>query len=202
MNILQKLITLYNYFVMKISRNAYYIIYILIGIIIFSFGLLLILKSNLENIKVGPDLRKSAIYLAIGGSLLASAIVYFLDLVRNLYKGNLQRRINNIIFDAGIERVFNKRDLDKYDKLINSLSNSIDISGYSLNAFNDSYSHILIHKLKKDSSIRIRILMVDPKTTFSKERESQENNAPNTYLNSLNKIIHTYKDIDKMLSQT
>jgi hypothetical protein len=187
---------------MKISKRSYYIIYILIGTIIFSVGFILILKSNIENIKNSPDLRKSAIYLAVGGSLVASAIVYFLDLVKEIYKANLQKKINNIIFDGGMEFIYDKRDLDKYDDLIKNVKNSIDISGYSLNAFNDSYSQILKEKLNSDSSIKIRILLVNPLSPFGREREAQENNEENTYLNSVNKIIKTYNKFDNVTIKT
>jgi hypothetical protein len=187
---------------MKISKRSYYIIYILIGAIIFCVGFILILKSNIEYIKACPDLKKSAIFLAIGGSLVASAIVYFLDLIKDLYKANLQKKINNIIFDGGIEFIYDKRDLDKYDALVRNLKKSIDISGYSLNAFNDSYGQILKEKFKNDSTITIRILLVNPLTPFSKEREAQENNAANTYLNSVNKIIRTYSGINNVIIKT
>ena len=179
---------------MSIGKKSYYIIYVLIGTLILATGLIFILRSNIEFVKQIPNLKKYAILLGIGGSLLASSIVYFLDLVKDLYKSNLQKKISNVIFDAGIEEIYRKRDLDKYDVLIKDLNNSIDISGYSLNAFNDSYSHILKQKLAKNSSIRIRILLVNPNSYYAKERENQEGNAENTYLNSVNKIIDTYKD--------
>lgn len=71
----------------------------------------------------------SNIYVSIGTSLIATGIVLFLDLWNKLTIKKVTEKIKNVINESGIERVSKKRDLDRYDNLIDNLNDSLDICG-------------------------------------------------------------------------
>lgn len=160
------------------------IVYLLISVVIFLIAFLFILIGyNPKNTD-----RENAIYLSIGTSLMAAGIVMLLDLWKDLAKNKMLERINNVILEGGVDHVFSKRDLDKYDDLINNLTNRLDIAGYSLNAFYESYADLIIDKLQKLPSISIRILIVDPDSKFSKHRAVLEGKNYESVKNSIQRL--------------
>jgi hypothetical protein len=57
---------------------------------------------------------------------------------------------------------------------MNSAKHNIDITGYSLSAFYESYSNILKQNSSRVNPIKVRILVVDPNSIFSKNRQEIE----------------------------
>ena len=69
-------------------------------------------------------------------------------------------KIKNVINEGGLNLLYSKRDIDRYDDLMNDLDVSLDICGYSLGGFFDSYSVILKDKLV-NKNVKVRALFVD-----------------------------------------
>jgi hypothetical protein len=74
-----------------------------------------------------------------------------------------------------------------------SLSSRLDIAGYSLRAFNESFGDILAAKLQAEPRLRARLLLVDPASARSNERDRIEGvHAPQTFQKSVDSIIHRF----------
>lgn len=160
--------------------------YLLIVIIMFLLGIILIMTAN-------------SIGIAVGTSIIASAIVTTLDLFRVHTKEYVYENIDNIMLEGGIENIFFTRDLDEYNSLINNSSRCIDITGYSLRAFIQSYETILKNKFSIYSNYKVRIIFVDPQSYFSTNRELQEEGVNNgTYMNAYNTLVNKFKDISNV----
>jgi len=157
-------------------------VYLLINALIFFLAFFFIIKGYSRNTPAHRD----AIYLSIGTSLVAAGVITLLDLV------------NNVIFDCGINHVFQKRDLDKYDSLMKKLSRNLDITGYSLNAFYESYADLIIKKIKSDHSIKIRILVVNPDSLFAKHRAELEDKNYESIKNSIDRIKTKFACFDNV----
>lgn len=142
-------------------------VYILINIIILLLGYFLISKG-MNLIKYNPT--ASNIYVSIGTSLIATGIVVFLDLWKKLTIKKITEKIQNVINESGIEQVSKKRDLDRYDDLINDLKESLDICGYSLGGFFESFSDTI----KSKNKTKVRVLFVNPDSEASKKRAEIE----------------------------
>jgi hypothetical protein len=121
------------------------LVYLLINLTIFLAGYVFILLgcNSVENTV------KSSILFSIGASLIASAIVVFLDIWREIARENLLSQAFSIIVDGGIRGVHRKRDLDKYDDQMKGAQHVIDIAGYTLNAWYESYSELVLEKAKE-----------------------------------------------------
>lgn len=153
--------------------------------IVFIFGFVLVLWG----IDVDQNQIKNTILVSVGTSLIAGGITAVLDLFKNINKDKIYQNLDRVILQAGIEDVYKKRDLDEYDELINSSKESIDVMGYSLRGFFQSYKDILVDKAKKNSNFKVRILLVNPDSEFSKWREENEDGKEfGTYKKSLNVI--------------
>lgn len=179
--------------ILKFFRDQ--LIYLSINIVLFSLAFIFICKGYNPN---NTD-QKNAIYLAIGTSLIAAGIVALLELWKDLSKNKMLERINNIILDGGLDQVFPKRDLDKYDHLMNNLRSNLDITGYSLNAFYESYVDLIVEKVRQIPSIDIRILVVSPESDFSKHRATLEGKSYESVKNSIDRLrkkFNTFENIN------
>lgn len=162
-------------------------IYIGTTAIVFILGFILILWG----IDVNQNQIKNTILVSIGTSLIAGGITAVLELFKNVNKDKIYQNLDRVILQAGIENVYKKRDLDEYDEFIISAKESIDVMGYSLRGFFQSYKDILLDKAKKNSNFKVRILLVNPDSEFSKWREKNEDGKEfGTYKKSL-KVIQT-----------
>lgn len=162
-------------------------IYIGTTAIVFILGFILILWG----IDVNQNQIKNTILVSIGTSLIAGGITAVLELFKNVNKDKIYQNLDRVILQAGIENVYKKRDLDEYDEFIISAKESIDVMGYSLRGFFQSYKDILLDKAKKNSDFKVRILLVNPDSEFSKWREKNEDGKEfGTYKKSL-KVIQT-----------
>lgn len=169
-------------------------VYLLINALIFFLAFFFIIKGYSRNTPAHRD----AIYLSIGTSLVAAGIITLLDLWKELLKNRVLEKVNNVIFDCGINHVFQKRDLDKYDSLMKKLSRNLDITGYSLNAFYESYADLIIKKIKSDHSIKIRILVVNPDSLFAKHRAELEDKNYESIKNSIDRIKSKFECFDNV----
>jgi len=127
--------------------------------------------------------KLSNIFVSIGTSLIATAIVLILDIWKNYSIANIFKKIDNIINEAGLEQVYRKRDIDRYDDLVQNFKNSIDICGYSLGGFFESFSDTVSAKIVQNPSIIVRVIFVDPKSDAAKIRAAIEGKSPDLYKN-------------------
>lgn len=151
-------------------------VYILISIIILLLGFVLILLP-IDGIVLN----------SIGTSLIAGGIISLLTLWFRYIKEREEEKFNNI-FMAGVNYIFSKRDIDRYDELMKKLCKCVDITGYSLRGFFESFRDIAIEKVIKDNQIKVRILIVDTDSIFSKDRERIEGYQEGTFKDSINRI--------------
>lgn len=126
------------------------------------------------GIDVHEDIIKNTILVSVGTSLIAGGITTVLDLFRNTEKGQVFEKADALILEAGVDNIYNKRDLDEYDQIVKRAKNSIDVMGYSLRGFYQSYKDILTEKANKDYDFKVRILLVDADTASSEWRERNE----------------------------
>lgn len=167
-------------------------LYLAINILIFLVGYIFISRGICIN---KTSALTASIYISFGASLLASALIILLDLWKEFSKDKIFDKITNIIVEGGVVKIYKKRDIDKYDKLIQKLENNLDICGYSLNAFYESYYDILKLKIRKNKSLQVRILFVNPKTEFSKHRAALEGHTiEGVYENSFQRLLDGFKE--------
>lgn len=168
--------------------------YVLVNILIFFFGFLFIFKGYHR----GDTGQRDALYLSIGSSLIAAGLVTVVDLWKELMRSKLLAKVSNIILDAGIEHVYRKRDLDQYDALMSRLHERLDVAGYTLNAFYESYAEILVEKLKTSPSLNVRILVVDPASMFAKNRAQLEDKRPTSFKDSIERLKGRFGPFDNV----
>jgi hypothetical protein len=174
--------------ILKFFRDQ--IIYLLGDIVLFLLAFLFIYKGyNPKNTD-----QRNAVYLAIGTSLIAAGIVALLELWKDLSRNKMLERINNVILDGGINFVFPKRDLDKYDLLMKNFNNKLDIVGYSLNAFYESYADLLVEKTQETPSMIVRMLLVNPESDASKHRAEMEGKSSKSVEDSVNRLKQKFND--------
>jgi hypothetical protein len=132
---------------------------------------------------------------AVGTSLVASGLVGLLDLFyKYITTGEEAGAVE--IRASGLRAVSSRRDLDRYHTLMSSLSSRLDIAGYSLRNFNESFGDILFTKLQADAQLRARLLLVNPKSPRSQEREQLEGlHAPQTFEKSVDSVVRRFGTI-------
>jgi hypothetical protein len=166
-------------------------LYLLINLIIFFIGYLLIQQGNCAPMQL-PISNVGNILISIGTSLIAASVVMFLDLIRHVSIAKVLEQLDNLVTEAGLVWIYKKRDIDKYDKLMDTLKGSLDITGYSLGAFFDSYSDKIIAKTS-NSSVLIRILIVKPETVFSQSRAIIEGRGQEGFKDRIETLIKFFK---------
>lgn len=116
---------------------------------------------------------QATVLISIGTSLSATTISSIISMLFKEIDAKKQEKIDNLLNIAGIEASYEKRDLDDYDSLVKKASHSIDITGYSMRAFYQSYKEVLIGKFSNEN-FKVRMLFVNPNSDFSKKREQDE----------------------------
>lgn len=159
------------------------LIIILLGYIFINEGISLISTAQ----------TYSNIYVSIGTSLIATGIVFFLDLWKRFSISGITSTINNVIVESGINRVYKKRDIDRYDDLVNNIKDGLDICGYSLGSFYDSFSEIILNKTQ-ESNIKIRVIFVDPESDSAKLRAIIEGKDIELFKSRINTFIEFFKE--------
>lgn len=134
------------------------------------------------------------IFVAIGTSLVASAIVTFATLWINFIKTqeeNLLKKIKK----KGILDIHEGRSLTNlYQPLLQKVEN-IDVTGYSLTGFLNQSLQIISLRANQTSPIKVRILLVDPESEASKKQESIENQSPNSYKTACENVIRNLGNV-------
>jgi len=147
------------------------------------------------------------ILLAIGTSLIASSIIYSLDILKQYGILTVGKKdTNKNISNTGIVNIYNKRSLDKYDILMENVNKKIDILGDSLRRFLETSKKFIDQYEKNKIKIKIRIILIDPDSAYSKEREKIEKDEEGTYKNSIKKLYdslssHSCVEIRKISTQ-
>lgn len=173
-------------------------IYLLINILILFIGYLLI---DYGLSLIGEDQKASNVYVSIGTSLIAAGIVIFLDLWKNITIGKLLEKIKNIINDSGLNYIYKKRDIDAYDTLIDNMKHGIDICGYSLAGFFDSFSETVITKAKT-KDVRIRVIFVDYNSQASQHRAAIEGKSTDLFKERFNTFVDHFSGIQSIEIRT
>jgi len=182
-----------------IQYLGYKSVYVLITVITLMLGYFLIDKGiNLPDTQG----KTSNILVSIGTSLVATAIVLFLDLWKNFSVDHLMAKTDNIINIGGFEKVYKKRDLDRYDDLMENLGKGIDICGYSLGGFFESFSLTLRAKLQVHSNIKVRVIFVNPRSEAAKKRAEIEGKNIELYKQKFETFKTFYAGIANMEIKT
>ena len=183
MNVIRKL------FKNALIRNrGFFLTNIIVGLV----GLLIVFVSLLFN--SNKDCK--TIILSIGTSIIAASIVSFLDMLRGEQVRESEDRVNDIVITGGIDNIFKRRDLDEYNELVNRAKKSIDITGYSLRGFYESNKDFILRKCNKNKSFKVRIILVNPDSQFSINRDVEENEAGSRL------FIETYNNLLKWSSKS
>ncbi len=133
------------------------------------------------------------VVISISTSLTASAVIYFVDLFRSSAAKETNEKYFKIITQAGLIDIFQRRDLEIYHRLMNNIDRELDIVGYSLGSFYDSFNTLLLEKCNTNKKLSVRILIVDPASVFSKHREKLENNPEQMFKGQVQKILGKLK---------
>jgi len=157
------------------------LIYLLVVLLLLALGLVFILSGG-------------TVLPSIGTSLFASGIVGLLELVYRRITGEDTTTVEAII-GSGLHAVYEQRSLDEYRSLVQSVSGQLDIAGYSLRSFLESFGQILVDRLGRNRSLRVRMLLVDPKSPNSQARERLENHAPGTFSKSIENVHRTFDEV-------
>jgi hypothetical protein len=169
-------------------------VYILLNVIILILGYYFINKGiSLIDMKS----TNSNVYVSIGTSLIATGIVVFLDLWKKLTIKKVTSRIKNVINDAGVQWISKKRDLDRYDNLIENLKDSLDICGYSLGGFFDSFSDKIKEKAQR-KNVKVRVLFVDPDSYSSAQRANIEGKSVQLFKEKLDAFRRFFDGINSI----
>lgn len=129
---------------------------------------------------------QSTICQAVGASIIAGAILSFFNMWFQ-YATQLESKLLDNIIEAGLIEAHKKRDLDVYDELVKHFK-SIDVVGYSLRGFSESHLSTITKLCKGNNQLKVRILVVDPDSDYSKDREQIEKYPQNTFRTSIEKI--------------
>lgn len=141
------------------------------NIIILLVGIVLLMGSMLCKENSNPNI----IFLSIGTSVIAASIVAFLDMLRGEAVREVYDRVDEIIIEGGIDKIYHRRDLDEYKDLVHKAKKSIDITGYSLKGFYESNKDEILKKCLNNPDFLVRIILVNPNSNFSIERDVEEN---------------------------
>lgn len=140
----------------------------------------------------------ASILISIGASLFATGIVLLLDIWKRYATDKIAEKIDNIITESGVEWISKKRDLDKYDDLIANMQNSLDICGYSLGGFFESYGA----SIKKKQNTTIRVLFVNPDSTVSAQRVKIEGKHEDQFKALFSTFTNFFKDTNFVENRT
>src|SRR5690606_27091072 len=126
-----------------------------------------------------------------------TGIVVALDLWRKFNSKKINQKTNNVIIESGIQWVSKKRDLDRYDNLIKKLDHSLDICGYSLSGFYESFSETIKQKALTNN-VKIRVLFVNPSSNAARERAEIEGKKVSLFTEKLETFKNFYLGIQNI----
>jgi hypothetical protein len=138
----------------------------LVNYLIMSIGIILIIIS----VNIGTNIVLGQILISTGTSLLASTIVVLIS-SKYLFK---QNEIKKIIEKWGITGIYRTRaHMNEFTNIdLEKNINKLDIIAFGLKSFRHSKGEFI--KLKVKQGMKIRILTIDPNSSFLSEREKVE----------------------------
>ena len=125
----------------------------------------------------------------IAGSCIALATLA----IENIKNG--QRIRAEELNRSGIMAAYPNRALPEYDRLV-QVANEIDVTGYTLKSFSEQNEEYLRKRACQGSSVRVRLLLVDPNCEASKIMEAAEGLSTGTYNSYCDAAIAKLSGID------
>ena len=167
-----------------ITHNAH-----LVNLIIFGFGLILVIIS----IIVKTENVCGQILLSVGTSLVASTIVVYISSKYILQ----QSRIKKVIEEWGLTGIFETRQRMNEFSNINLEKNesSMDMMAFGLKSYRHAKGALLKEKVNK--GMKVRIITIDPNSKFLKEREKNEDCLEGEIRNTIIQLIEWINDINQ-----
>ena len=136
-----------------------------INLMAFILGLALVILGVIcsDNIQT--------ISISIGTSIIASSIVAFLS-GRYLVK---KSKLKDIMEKWGLEGIYETRSEmnESSNTYLNRIEKEMDIVALGMRSFRDAKGSLIKEKVEK--GIKIRILTINPESSFIKQREKDEN---------------------------
>ena len=132
-----------------------------------------------------------ALWVSIGTSLMASGLVGILELIYRRLTAQ-DTAVVEAILSSGLHAAHEHRSLDKYRSLVESFS-ILDIAGYSLRSFRESFEQTITGRLGRGSIANMRLLVVDPESQHSRNREALEGHPPGVFAKSVEDLIKAFK---------
>jgi hypothetical protein len=166
---------------------------------IFWLVVAIVLLAGLCLILIPSDNER--VYASIGTSLVASGIVLLLESVYRRITDEDAAKLKGIM-KSGLSGTYERRDLDVYHQLMTAVSNRLDVSGFSLRNFYESFDQVLIQRLNKCPGLRVRFLVVDPASEQSTDRETLEGHTPGTFRNSIAALKSTFDGYSRVEIRT
>lgn len=143
------------------------------GIMVVICGLLLIgvililVAAFLPN-----DTYLHAVVFSFGITLSAGSVVSFIEMIRTAAEYFDNERMTKIL-GSGMMKIEERRDLEEYYPLMEKAQN-VDVVGYSLRGFYDGHRDTIQALSERNDGFRLRIVVPDPESNASKEREAVE----------------------------
>jgi hypothetical protein len=153
------------------------LVYTLIVVVLLLSGILCIVLGN------GPT-------VSIGTSLVASGAVGVLELIYRRITVD-ETSIDDSIRESGLHAIYDHRGLDRYRTLMESVTR-LDIAGYSLRSFRESFGQTLLHRMERGVTVQVRFLVVDPKSQHSRTRETLEGHPKGVFSKSIEDLINAF----------
>ena len=112
--------------------------------------------------------------ISVGASILATGLCSVLYQVLIRHTREEKRRLGEMRA-AGLLAVHKKRELtQKYEDLVRNCELQLDVLGWSLRRFHDSYADLILSRCKAAPALRVRLLVVDPDSEEARFRVKSE----------------------------
>lgn len=148
-------------------------------------ALLLTIMSAMVGVIVILLDRDSALWVGVGGSLLAAAFVSSLDFVKKLSDEGVDK-FRQAARASGLRMVHQNRNIASYSDLVAKASR-IDVSGYSLASFISQHGSTVKTRAHQ-GHLEVRVLLVDPTSTASTDQAALESAAGGSFAPQVAKL--------------
>lgn len=125
----------------------------------------------------------NGVWLSIGCSLIASAVVALLNVLL------VDVKVDTELDKWGIDKIYNTRAEKNKDSdpKLNQLKYQLDGIAFGLKTFRASHSEEIENALKR--GVNIRLITMAPESPFVPQREREENEAPGQIKNTILQLI-------------
>lgn len=154
---------------------------------------LLILVIALVILFFNGDAKKVELWVNVGCSILASALVIVVTELFELFNHSDIDPLQ----EWGIKNVYEFRKVMNIDteKDLKCAKKEIDVIGFGLRSFRDAKTSQTINLLQ--NGVNIRILTMDPNSPFIKQREIEEKVGKGHIKQSINELVSWANDINE-----